>query len=78
MMLRNWLSFHLLKILGFDRGHIIRFFLEHQGITMRVMAKHLGVSSPYISMVIDRKRRSAKVEQAITKALGFNPWAAFF
>ena len=75
MNVRNLLSFHFLKTLRFDRGHIVRFLLEHQGITMRMLAKQLGVTYAYISMVIDRKRRSEKIEQAISEALGFNPWA---
>ena len=47
----------------------LRMALMHRGITVSGLAKRLGVSQPFISMLISGKRGSLRIENAICKLL---------
>lgn len=48
----------------------IRAELVLRGIKQREIADALGVSETVVSLVIDRKRRSQRVQRAIARAIG--------
>ena len=53
----------------------IKYLLSLKGYSISDIAKKASVSRQAIYDVINDQYDSKKVKQAITKALGFNPWA---
>jgi DNA-binding Xre family transcriptional regulator len=47
----------------------LRMALMHRGIGISELAKRLGVSQPFVSMLIAGKRGSRRIENAICKLL---------
>jgi len=52
----------------------VTILLKLRSIKIGNIAKHAGVSRQMLHAVLSGKRESKKVKQAISKALGFNPW----
>ena len=46
------------------------------GANQTSFARHLGVSAAVVCNVINGRVRAAKIEQALSKAIGFNPFPA--
>ena len=52
----------------------IRGDLLRKGYTMRSLAREIGVSPTMVRSVLHDKSQSARVEMAISKILGYNPF----
>ncbi|MBC8459254.1 MAG: helix-turn-helix domain-containing protein [Deltaproteobacteria bacterium] len=68
-------TFNILTSLGFSLRGIVSFILKETGIKKSDLAKQAGVTPQYVNMVLAGSRTSAKVQEAISQALGFCPWA---
>ena len=71
----NRLAFSFLTTEGFPFSNIITFLLKSRGIRKLDIAREAGCSTQYVNMVLAGSRTSQKVQDAISQALGFYPWA---
>ena len=75
MKIRNFITFHFLRFIGYDPINIVTFLLHHEEISRAFIAKQLNVTPQYVTLVLANKRYSKEIHRAITEALGFSPWA---
>ena len=71
---RNHKVYRFLRAHGYSRGAVVAFLLGESGSCSRI-ARELNVSRSFVSQVIAGKRDSKRVKDAISRALGFDPWA---
>jgi len=48
---------------------------KRMGTSQSKIGRSLGVSHQFVGQVISGERKTERVQKAIIKALGFNPWA---
>lgn len=71
---KNYSTYCFLFSQGYNLLNIFSFLLRANQSSQSKIAKQLKVERSYINQVITGKRPGLKVKQAISKALGFNPW----
>lgn len=59
---------------GFDRVKVLTFFLDTVDTSKSDVARECKVTPAFVTMVLSGKRDSLSVKNAISKAIGFNPW----
>jgi len=72
---KNRLAFSFLTTTGFTFSNIISLLLKESGIRKGDIAREAGCTTQYVNMVLSGSRTSQKVEDAVSQALGFFPWA---
>ncbi len=55
----------------------IQFWLRKRGKNQRGVAEYCKVSEAYVSQIVNKKRRSARVEKVIARWTGFSRKALF-
>jgi len=73
---KNYMAFTTLKTLGYNFYDIICFLLQANKLNQTIMARQLKVTRQFVNQVIAGDRHTPRIQKAISKALGFNPWAA--
>jgi plasmid maintenance system antidote protein VapI len=54
------------------RGNVVKVEILKRDLTQKELARRLGVSLPQISMVVNGKRTTRWIQQAIAEELGMN------
>jgi len=67
-------DFNQLIVSGYAFNNVVAFFMRDAGTTMADIGRSVRVDRAMVTMVISGKRESKPVKQAVSKALGFDPW----
>lgn len=68
-------AFNILRSLGFSFPGVVSLILKELGVSKSDLARQAGVTPQYVNMVLAGSRTSEKVQEAVSQALGFFPWA---
>lgn len=61
---------------GYPFGPVVAFFMHTSKTSLADVARSVDVDRSMVAKVITGQRKSKPVKQAVSKALGFDPWDA--
>jgi len=71
---KNLITYKRLIRDGYEPHKVVAFLLDSQGIKKNDIAKSCNVSPQYVTMTVSGRRTCQKINNAISNALGFDPW----